>query len=50
MFCRSTVFDIVAVSRFKNSVPLTFDDVQRHGEQEFDLQHDKDGLMEYQTR
>ncbi|XP_063691352.1 LOW QUALITY PROTEIN: PITH domain-containing protein 1-like [Bolinopsis microptera] len=35
---------------FKNAVPVSFDDAGRHAEQEFDLQHDKDGVVEYQTK
>merc|ERR1712113_442926 len=35
---------------FKNSAPMTFDDSRRCADQEFDLQDDKDALLEYQTR
>ena len=44
------VYCDTGMCRFKNAVPVSFDDAGRHAEQEFDLQHDKDGVMEYQTK
>lgn len=35
---------------FKNVAPLTFDDVQRAPDQAFELQHDGEGVLEYETR
>eukprot|EP00116_Pleurobrachia_bachei_P009726 sb/3469988/ len=35
---------------FKNCSPMTFDDGGRCADQEFDIQDDKDAVLEYQTR
>lgn len=41
---------ITFVNRFKNRPHMTFDDVNSAAEQEFDLQQDPTGTLEYTTK